>query len=143
MEEYLNLQAQHEEEMSRIRLQLQAQHEEEVRSKCKKQKKTTERDQHESEEEKEENREEAKYIIERIVEMTVQNGQKSFLIKWEGYEERAWVPDTNLDKEMHANRNKKRFVLHLTIKFIFNTTLAYGRSSYEIETCYCSSCVKK
>ena len=87
----------------------------------------SERKQHESEEEKEENSEEAAYIIERIVEMKVQNGQKLFLIKWEGYEERAWVPDTNLDKEMHANRNKKRFVLHLTIKFIFNTTLAYGR----------------
>ena len=32
--------------------------------------------------------------------MKVQNGQKSFLIKWEGFEKPTWEPETNLGKEM-------------------------------------------
>ena len=71
-----------------------------------KKKQTTllEREQHESEEktqeDSEEEKEEAEYTVERVLEMKVQNGQKSFLIKWEGYEKTTWEPETNLPKEM-------------------------------------------
>ena len=37
-------------------------------------------------EDMEEGKEEEQYTVERILEMKVQNGQKSFLIKWEGFE---------------------------------------------------------
>jgi len=74
-----------------------------------------EREQHESKEEKhegsekeeeevqyilEQENEEVQYTVERVLEMKVQNAQKSFLIKWEGYEKPTWEPETHLDKEM-------------------------------------------
>ena len=52
-----------------------------------KKKQMLEREQHQSEEKSQENSEEENeaelYTVERILKMKVQNGQKSFLIKWE------------------------------------------------------------
>jgi len=77
---------------------------EEFRKKKQTTRKMLEREHHQSEEktqeDSQEENEEELYTVERILKMKVQNGQKSFLIKWEGYDKTTWEPETNLPKEM-------------------------------------------
>jgi len=42
---------------------------------------------------------EEEYVFNKIIEMKVCRGTKSFLIKWEGYEELSWEPESHLDVE--------------------------------------------
>ncbi len=66
------------------------------RKKKKQEQEDRQKQQKEQDKSEEEEKEADEYVVEKIVEMKVQAGKKTFLIQWEGYKEKTWEPESNL-----------------------------------------------